>query len=156
MSPRLTAALLLLALPTAAPAGVRIVRVWPEHRDAGTFTRLVEYFGGQEYHFGQTVLRSRENERAGYYFLVRTRADAPVAGATFLVEAVLPGDPEVKAYPFHADLPAGQRVFQLGLTGADWPGAKVRPAAWRVTVRAPDGTLLTERQSFLWAGPPAK
>ena len=156
MLPRFVAALLLLALPALASASVAIVHVWPSHRSADSFRRISEYVGGTENNGHETVLRSKPETRDGCYFLTRTKADAPVSGAMLVLEVVLPGDPAVKTFQFPAEIPAGRKVFQVGLTGSDWPDAQTRPAAWRVTVRSADGAILADSPSFLWRVPATK
>lgn len=156
MFPRSVAAFCLLALPALLDGAVDIVRVWPSYRDADSFRRISEYLGGRENSGREVILRTRAEPREGCYFLSRVKTNAPVPGAQLVLEVVLPGDPAVHTYTFSADLPAGGQVFQLGVTGADWPGAKTRPAAWRLTARAANGAVLAERSSFLWSTPAAK
>jgi len=151
MFPRRIVALLLLGLPLVAPAATGIVRVWTSYRTADSFKRVSEYLGGTENTGNETVFRSRPDFRDGYYFLIRTKSDVAVVGAKLTLEVVLPGTPEVKTFVFPTEVPAKQRVFHLGMTGADWPGAKIRPAAWRITVRGPEGAVLATQQSFLWS-----
>lgn len=150
MYPRLLATLLALAGVAAQGAVVEIVHVWPAYREAASFRRLSEFLDGKENSGKETVLRTQAATRDGFYFLTRTKADSAVAGATFLLEVILPGDPTAKPYVFTADVPAGKRVFHLGLTGADWPAADLQPVAWRITVRDAAGQSLGEAPSFLW------
>ena len=148
------AAVLALGLLPLAPAAVEIVHVWPAHRTAESFQRLSEFFDGREHTGRETVVRTQAGARDGYYFLVRIRSDSAVAGTVFVLDVILPGRPEPKTFSFPADLPAGEHVFELGLTGSDWPDAKLRPAAWRVTVRGPAGANIAVLPSFLWRAPP--
>jgi hypothetical protein len=152
---RLLPVLLLLALPAAAPAaGVEFVRVISGWRDAASFQRVSEYFGGRENTGGMIVLRMRPGERAGFYWLVRLKNDgAPVPGAKFELQVITPAAPEPKTFTFAAAVPAGSALYELGLTGADWPDAKARPAAWRLRLLAADGHTLIGEQSFLWELP---
>ena len=48
-------------------------------------------------------------------------------------------------------MPAGNKVYDLGVTGADWPGAKARPAAWRLRLLAADGSTLIAKKFPLGA-----
>ena len=153
--------LFLLALLALAPAlraaDLKLVRVWPEYRTADSFARISEYFGGPENTSGQTVLRSQPADRAGFYFLVRTETKAAIAGAHIELQLLLPGIEQPKKFSFPAAIPAGSHVTLTGVTGADWPGEKTAPVAWRLSVLATDGTLLAEEKSFLWTRPvPAK
>ena len=62
--------------------------------------------------------------------------------------------PEPKTFAFPVTASAGDTVFDLGVTGADWPGGKkVNPVAWKLTLLAADGRALAEHKSFLWEKP---
>ena len=148
---------ILLGFASARAADVSFVRVWPGYRSADSFERISEYFTGEENTGGQTVLRSRPAERAGFYFLARLKNAGPaVAGATFELDVITPASAAPRTFTFTAGLPAGEHVFNLGLTGADWPGAKVQPVAWKLTVLAPGGAELARAQSYLWEKPPGR
>ena len=144
---------LLLLAPALRAADFKFVRVWPEWRTAESFARISEYFDGKENTGDQTVLRSQPKERAGLYFLVRTETKTGIVGARVELQVLLPGVEAPKKVVFSADIPAGSHVTLAGLTGADWPGEKTQPLAWRLAVLAPDGTTLASEQSFLWAKP---
>jgi hypothetical protein len=152
---RLLAAILLLALPAASrAAGLEIVRVSPGWRDAASFQRVSEYLDGRENTGGVTVLRTRPGERAGFYWLVRLKNDGPsLAGAKFELQVITPAAPAPKTFTFPADVSAGSALYDLGVTGADWPEAKARPAAWRLRLLAADGRTLVGEKSFLWELP---
>jgi hypothetical protein len=142
------------ALAQSAP--LTLVRVWPGYRNAESFDRISEYFTGQENQGRQTILRSQPAARAGYYFLVRLDNPGPVvAGAVFELHIISPTSPDAQLFTFKSDVPAGSHAFDLGVTGTDWFGPKASAVAWLLTVRAPDGTELAQRQSFLWAMPDA-
>ena len=147
-------AFLLLPFAGARAAEVEFVRVWPQWREAESFERISEFFGGGENRSGQIVLRTHADARAGYYFLVRIASAAAVAGAKFELQVIRPDAPEPKTFSFPAVAPAGSAVFQLGLTGADWPGGKaVHPVAWKLALLAADGRVLADQRSFLWEKP---
>ncbi len=136
------------------PADVEVVRVLPGWRDAASFERIGEYLHGKEDTGGIAVLRSRPAERAGYYWLVRLKnRGAPVAEARFELDVITPAAPEPKTFVFPFRLPAGSALFDLGLTGADWPATKTQPAAWRLRVLGPDGQAVAVEKSFLWEMP---
>ena len=151
--------LLLTATRLFAAADLGILRVWPGYRSAESFDRISEYFNGQENTGGQTFLRTQPADRAGYYFFVRTKnRAAPVEAASVVVSVITPDSPHPKVFAnFPATaLPKGGHVFQIGLTGADWPDAQLQPVAWQLRFLAADGTELLRHQSFLWSQPPAK
>ena len=146
--------LLVFATTFARAAGVEFVRVWPSWRDAESFERIGEYFGRPETQGRDVVMRTQPGERAGYYFLVRVKATTAAPGATLELSVIRPDQPEPKVHPFPVTLMAKETVFQLGLTGADWPqGKKANPVAWKLTLLASDGTVLAEHKSFLWEKP---
>jgi hypothetical protein len=135
-------------------AEVEFVRVWPQWRDADSFDRIGEYFGGKESSDKEIVLRTRAAERAGYYFLARVAAMAALNGTRFELQIIRPDAPEPKVFSFPTNVRAGGAVFELGLTGADWPkGKAAHPVAWRLALVAADGRVLTEQKSFLWEKP---
>jgi hypothetical protein len=147
---------LLLVLPAAARAAApEIVRVETGWRTAASFQRVSEYFGGKENDGGIRVLRTQPGARAGYYWLVRLKSDGvPPAGTKFELAVVTPAAPTPKTFTFPVAIAAGSALYDLGLTGTDWPDAKARPAAWRLRLLAADGRTLVAEQSFLWAEPP--
>ncbi len=145
---------LCVGLSLARAADAEFVRVWPGWRDADAFDRIAEYFGGSETHGKQLVLRTHAETRAGYYFLLRVKNAAALAGATFQVSVIRPDAPEPKVFSFPTALPEKETVLQLGLTGADWPGGKkANPVAWKIALLAADGRTLAEHKSFLWEKP---
>ena len=136
---------------------VRFVRVWPEWRDAVSFERISEYFTGKENPGSQVLLRSHPEIRSGFYFLARVTNSGPaLTSAKVVLSVITPDSPKTKAYTFSAALPAGDTVFNLGLTGADWAGEKIHPVAWKIEVVATDGRLLGAAKSFLWEKPDQK
>lgn len=149
-----SAACLVLGLIASARAEVSLARVWPQWQGAETFDRIAEYFGGKENdHGGDVVIRTHADVRAGYYFLVRATHPAEFAGGKFELLVVRPDSPEPKTFTFPAGDPAGAKavIFQLGLTGVDWPGGKnSHPVAWKLTLLSADGKQLAEQHSFLW------
>jgi hypothetical protein len=136
-------------------ADAEFLRVWPGWRDASSFDHIDEYFGDGKHTGREIVLRTRPEERAGYYVLVRVKHGAPLENAKFVLHVIRPDAPEPKEFVFPLPAaPVGETVFQLGLTGADWPNGKnAHPVAWNLELRAADGRVLTEHKSFLWEKP---
>jgi len=100
------------------------------------------------------VLRTQPDARAGYYFLVRLKSATAIDAAKFELSVIRPDTPEPKTYAFAAAVPAKETVFQLGLTGTDWPtGQNTNPVAWKLAVLSADGRVLVEQKSFLWEMP---
>ena len=144
--------LFLAAAVSALAANIEVVRVWPGLRTAESFERLSEVFGGGENTGGRLVLRTQKDQRAGFYFLVRlNNPEAAVAGCTWTVQVILPDAPKPKTYTLATALPAGGSVYELGLTGKDWPAGLAAPVAWKLTCTTAEGRELVSQQSFLWS-----
>ncbi len=144
----------LLSLAGASAADLSFVRVWPHWYDTDSLTRISEFFTDRENMGERTIVRSQSEVRAGFYFLVRVKNPGTlVSGTRFVVSVILPVSPDPRTFAFPADVPAGGKVYQLGLTGADWPGRKIFPVAWKLELLSPDGRLLAAQESFLWAKP---
>ena len=145
--------LLPLALSITLPlSAFELVRVWPGSRTADSFDRISEYFTGRENPGGRTLLRSQPAERAGYYWLLRTRSPQPLAGVTIELTYTAPDAASPRTQVFHVDLPAGSHVTMVGLTGADWPDLETEPVVWRLRLLDRSGTELAHETSFLWTG----
>jgi hypothetical protein len=133
---------------------LKIVRTWPGYRTAETFSRVSEYFTGRENTGGQTYLRSQPAQREGYYFLLRVKngSDA-LTSASLELNLITARSPEPVTYRYPVAVPAGQHVFQVGLTGSDWPNPEETPVAWQLVIRDAEGAVLVSDQSFLWSKP---
>lgn len=140
---------------TTHAADATFVRLWPGWRETESFDRIGEFLGGPEATTGRrTLLRTQPTARAGYYFLLRVNSAAALTGAKFELHVIRPDSPEPKIFTFPATGSAGDNVFDLGVTGTDWPGGKrANPVAWKLTLRAADGRVLAEHKSFLWEKP---
>lgn len=124
-------ALASIAVGTASAGDVSFVRVWPGWRTTESFMHISEYFGGPEIPGGRIILRTHPMERTGCYFLARVRnKGGPEAGAEFLLRVITPGSPEAREFSFTAGVPSGEPVYEIGLTGADWPSRRIHPVAW--------------------------
>lgn len=134
----------------AAAQEVTLERVWPSYRDAASFTRLLEYFGGSPDETNRNALRTQPDKRAGYYWLVRTAASRDIGPCTLKLEVHRSGQTEASSQTFPFTLSAGNHVVNVGLTGTDWADPAERPIAWQLTLLAPNGTPLATERSFLW------
>jgi len=150
---RLLALFLTLVL-SASAAEVRIVRVFTGWRDAASFKRISEYFTGRENTGGQIVVRTQIADRGGYYFLVRTANSGEAFIARFRIAVVLPNSHEPRIFNFDTPLPAGQKVFNLGITGSDWP-SDAEAVAWKLELLDAQGKVIATEQSYLWEKPDA-
>ncbi len=151
---RLSLLVLAWAAARAGAADASFVRVWPAWYGADEFKRISEYFDGRENTGGRVIRRSHPGIREGYYFVIRVKNPGPaLSGTVFRLQVVTPAGPDPRVFTFSADVPAGSQVYDLGLTGADWPSQKIRPVAWKMELVGPDGRVVDARQSFLWAMP---
>lgn len=157
--------LALLSLSLAGCIGPRVQgrevefkRVWPGWRDAESFERISEYFGGTEDPKREVIVRTQAAERRGFYFLVRVKSGQAHPGAHFELQVIHPAAPEPRVHRFPVSVPARESVYQLGITGADWPGGKgTNPVAWKLALVSAEGRVLEQHHSFLWEKPrPAK
>ncbi len=143
-----------IAVSFAHGGEVEFKRVWPGWRDAESFERIGEYFGRAENPGREIIARTQPGERGGFYFLVRVKSAAALPNARFELRVVRPDAPDPQAFTFPASVPVKETVFQLGLTGVDWPdGKKASPVAWKLSLLAADGRVLVEHKSFLWEKP---
>lgn len=143
-----------LGVLTAQAAELELIRVWPGWRDAESFDRISEYFTGEENTGSEVVRRTHPDQRAGFYFLARVANKGdPLTGATFVLRVIAPFQPEPKVTTFPVDVPRKSKVFQLGLTGPDWPNRDVHPVAWKLELRSATDEVLASSQSFLWEKP---
>jgi hypothetical protein len=154
----LTAFFFLVAATFCAAADLTIVRVWPGYRTAESFERIAEYFDKNEDPAAEHIIRTQPDTRAGYYFLVRFKNNTAVIPAARLeLQIITPFSTDPKTYTFDRPIPKGSTAFNLGLTGADWPGKpKDEVVAWQLRLLTPTGTELAKTQSYLWAKPEKK
>ena len=142
---------LYLALASVASAAdLTIAHVYTGWREAASFKRISEYFDGKENTNGATVLRTHPDQRAGYYFLVRTKNSGTTFPVDIKLQLITQANSTLLTYQFPSEFRNGSAVIQLGLTGNDWPDSKANPVAWRIEILAKDGSVLSADQSYLW------
>ena len=153
---RILALLALAAVASArAPAAdARIERVWLQWHKSGSFESFYEYQTGRELTGPWIVLRSQPGERTGLYFLVRLESPRAVErGSAFVLRVITPDSTDTKTFTFPAQVREGSWLYDIGLTGKDWTGARVRPVAWEVELLSATGQVLARKASFLWEMP---
>jgi hypothetical protein len=141
---------------TKDPSAITVVRVQHEWRDAASFKRIAEYFDGQEHNGGEALRRSHPEARSGYYFFVRVKNPGALRPAKAALQVVTSASAQPVSYEFPVELRAGYTVFNIGLTGADWPDSKQHPVAWKLNFLADDGHILATATSYLWEKPVTK
>lgn len=147
---------LLVGSASAGAADAQFLRIWPQWRDTESFQRIGEFFGGEEDNGSQIVLRTDPKDRDGYYFLVRVKHANSLGEAKFALHIIRPDAPDARVFtfPITGAPRSGETVFQLGLTGADWPGGKnTHPVAWKLELLGADNRVLVAEKSFLWEQP---
>lgn len=152
----LLASLLLLAgcaSPPKAAAGLHFERVWLTWHDADSFQSFYEYRTGDELVGKWTILRSEPYDRTGIYFEIRTANPAAARDGKIVVRVISPDSIDPRVFTFPVTVPAGTRLFVIGITGTDWPLIRVVPVAWDVELQDPDGSVLAKKSSFLWEKP---
>jgi hypothetical protein len=146
-------ALLASAAAPAHAAELRFERVWVQWHDADSFQSFYEYRTGRELEGNWTILRTQADNRAGIYFLARTENPGAPTGATIVIRVISPESIDVRTYSFPVEVPAGSKLFVVGLTGTDWTAGHTAPVAWDFELQAADGALLAKKTSFLWEKP---
>jgi hypothetical protein len=141
------------AEPVLQPDDVQIKRTFFGWREAASFKRISEYFTGKENTGGEIVLRTHPEQRSGYYFLVRVSNEGAPAAARIALQVVIPGSAGPKLFTFKTVLPAKVSVFDLGLTGADWPDRHLNAVAWRINIIDDSERTLATAKTFLWDKP---
>jgi len=137
-------------------SGVTVVRVFTGWKEGASFKRISEYFTGKENTGGSVVLRTRAEQRSGFYFFIRMNNTGSSTPVKINVEVVTPTDKQTKDFSFTTELKTGANVFDLGLTGEDWLDAKANPVAWKIDFVAADGRVLASEKSYLWERPVSK
>lgn len=137
------------------PTAVTIIRVHHDWRDAASFKRIAEYFDGKEHNGSEAIRRSHPETRSGYYFFVRVKNPGALRPAQASLQVITSSSAQPVSYQFPVELKAGDTVFNIGLTGADWPDAKLRPVAWKLQFLGADGQVLATEASYLWEKPAA-
>ena len=141
------------AEPVRDPSAVSIVRVQHEWRDAASFKRIAEYFDGKEHNGSEAIRRSHPETRSGYYFFVRVKNPGALRPAQAALKVVTSSSAQAVSYQFPVELKTGDTVFNIGLTGADWPDARLHPVAWKLDFLDSDGKVLATETSYLWEKP---
>ena len=140
--------------PSQPVRSVTIEEIKPRYIPEENFKRIREYWTGAENLGNRVVLRSDPSVRDGFYFtlvLDENVRDLP-RGTVINGEFYTPVSPEPQVHRFTLPnrLPRTREVF-VGLTGADWPEPGGMPGAWRFTIEDPNGTVLAQKQSYLWS-----
>jgi len=122
------------------------------------FSRISEYFTGEENTGRRLFLRSEPSERGGLYFITRLSENVKKlpAQVKVCVDFFETGSAVMQHYQF--ELPERRkntnRIF-IGITG-DERLEKGLPVAWRIYFTDSNGSLYAERKSYLWEMPESK
>lgn len=140
--------------PKQALTSVEIEEIKPRYMEEEQFKRISEYLSGKEHTGDRVIIRSTPEVRDGYYFtLILDEKVRKLPKGTIIVgEFFTPGSVEKQTHEFVVPnkRPKTKEIF-VGLTGEDWPQRGGTPAAWRFTIKDPNGAVLGEEQSYLWS-----
>jgi hypothetical protein len=140
--------------PKQAVTSVVIEEIKPRYMETEQFKRISEYMSGKEYLGDRIILRSTPEQRAGYYFTLIIEEDVRQLpkGTVIIGEFYTPKSVEVQTHEFTMpNTRTSTNEIFVGLTGEDWPEKSAVPAAWRFTIKDPNGMVLGEKQSYLWS-----
>lgn len=115
-----------------------------------------EYLTGRESSGARVFMRSQDGFREGLYFVLELGRSSGLKldGAEIEVRYLEPDSVDFETQVFTVPpLAHPPGALFCGLTGADWRRTDAPPLAWKVTLRAPDGSLIDEWESFLWEMP---
>jgi len=142
------------SVPKEALTSIEIREVKPRYIEADQLTRASEYFTGEENKGKRILLRSTTGVKIGYYFtlILDEKVRRLPKGTVIIGEFFTPDSVDMQTYEFKLPnrRPNTREIF-VGLTGDDWPDRQSVPAAWRFSIRGPNGNTLAETQSFLWS-----
>ena len=145
----------LFLLVVTAHAGAGKWEVHSRYENPETFKRIGEYLGGKERYSFRLVMRSQNDSRGGYYWIVRrghTRVYMP-KGGKFVLEYYPEGSGTAIKHEYPLRRISHERTIFLGVTGDDWPSDKAKPLAWRIQLQDANGKVLEAKQSYLWEFP---
>lgn len=133
---------------------VTIEEIKPRYMEDWQFKRLSEYWTGAEHQGKRVILRTDPTVRDGYYFtlILDEKVRQLPKGTVIVGEFYTPFSADVQRHEFKLPnkRPKTKEVF-IGLTGADWPEPERIAGAWRFTIKNANGTVLGEKQSYLWS-----
>lgn len=145
------------SLPVELDEKPGIDRVYERHRSAAQLERAGQTLSSDGPEEGSdAIFLSDPKSRAGYQFEVTLDGSVQVpAGSSFRVEMVRQEGqpPQVRDFPVTRQPGWFFGEYVLRFSGADDPGPRWRPVAWRISLLGPDGKALAVRRSFLWGAP---
>ena len=140
--------------PEQAVTSVEIEEIKPRYIETEQFKRISEYMTGKEHIGDRVILRTQSEHREGYYFILVLDHDVRRLpnGTVVVGEFYTPQSLEKQTHEFKLPtrLASTNEIF-VGLTGEDWPQAGGVPGAWRFTLKDANGSVLAEKQSYLWS-----
>ncbi len=140
--------------PKQAVTSVKIEEIKPRYIKSENFKRISEYMTGKDHLGDRVIIRSNPTERAGFYFTLILDEDVRrlPKGTIVVGEFYTPKSVEKQTHEFALPkkLASTNEIF-VGLTGEDWPQSGDVPGAWRFTIKDANGSILAEKQSYLWS-----
>jgi len=140
--------------PKPTLTSIEIEEIKPRYIKEASFKRISSYLSGKEDFGNRVILSSDPSERTGFYFtLILSESIRRLPTGTVIEgEFFTPASVEQQKHEFSLPnkRPRTKEIF-IGLTGADWPQNGGTPAAWRFSIKDPNGKVLAEKQSYLWS-----
>ncbi len=133
---------------------VSLRQVYYRYIPAESFERISEFFDGVENTGRRKILRSDNESRAGFYYILRIRPDWNVLaqGSILRVRYIPVGQVQPLTYDFELkdQLREWRGEVFFGLTGKQWQGKSEQPIAWKLELLDNTGKVLVSKQSMLW------
>ena len=123
--------------------------------EAGTFTRVSEYFTGHENQGRRVIVRSDPENRGGLYFIIRfseSTKDFP-QGLRLAVDyySMKQGKLDHQEFELPYPMKRTNKIF-AGITAEETKDTTL-PIAWRIQLLRQDGSVYSELKSYLWEMP---
>lgn len=144
---------LILLLFSCRASAFDIVYAYPQFMEEQRFQRISEFIWGTENPGPYLIVRTQPDVRGGEYFIITLdkRVRALPTGTQIKLEVVRPDSNMPPAYTLEipSERPNTRQIY-VGITGTDWPDAKIRPLAWKISFISSEGIVIAQKQSYLW------
>ncbi len=153
---RIYGCILCLQFTLCEVCALEIVNAYPQFMEEQSFQRISEFFSGVEKAGPYLIVRTQPQVRGGEYFVITLdqRVRSLPEGTQIILEVVRPDSHSLTAYTL--ELPEKRpntRQIYAGITGSEWPDSAIRPLAWKISFINSQGTVIAEKQSYLWTYP---
>lgn len=140
--------------------GYEILQVYYRYIPEDNFMRLTEFFDGEENPGVRKLVRSTQEQRSGFYFVLRIKPGwkSLPEGSVLRVHYVQKDQirPVVYDFELNEEVRSWKGEIFFGLTGKQWLAQGGEPIAWKLELLNPEGNVLAVKESFLWKEMPAR